>query len=292
MPDITFRLLTPADLDLVMRLKTAAGWNQVPADVTRLLDLAPGGCVAALEDGVPAGTGSGIVYEAAPGCVRTGWVGMILVDPARRRRGIGSAVTRQVIRHLEGPRGCRAIRLDATPLGKTVYDGLGFRVEYALERRLRLPAASPSRDGPAPVAITAGDLADLAAFDLAAFRCDRGLLLRRLVADGPLFSALARDAAGGVAGYLLARAGSTADFLGPWAARDAGTAERLLAAAVAALGGRPLFVDVPQPNAAAPALAARFGFTVQRELTRMRLGEAAEQEDLGVIWGSAGPEWG
>jgi hypothetical protein len=61
---------------------------------------------------------------------------------------------------------------------------------------------------------------------------------------------------------------------------------------VAALGGRPLFVDVPQPNAAAPALAARFGFTVQRELTRMRLGEAADREDTGTIWGSAGPEWG
>jgi GNAT superfamily N-acetyltransferase len=292
MPSIDFRPFCAADMDVLLRLKAAAGWNQLAPDWRRLLDLAPGGCFMALADGEPAGTGTGITYEGVPPAGRTGWIGMVLVDPARRRQGIGTAILGRVTRHLREERACAAIRLDATPLGKTLYDKLGFREEYRLERKLRPASAAPAGAAPAFPPVAPADLDALAAFDAGAFRCDRGPLLRRLVAEGPLFSALARDGEGRIAGYLLARPGSAADFLGPWVARDGASAGRLLDAALAALGGRPLFVDVPLPNASAAELTARRGFAAQRELIRMRLGGAGALEDARATCGSAGPELG
>src|SRR4051794_33231462 len=48
---IRIRHMTLADVPLGMRLKTAAGWNQVEADWLRMLALEPDGCFVAEWDG-------------------------------------------------------------------------------------------------------------------------------------------------------------------------------------------------------------------------------------------------
>ena len=283
MHEIAFRRLTPADLDFGMRLKDAAGWNQVPGDWKRLMALDPEGCIVALADGVRAGTVVGIPFGTM------GWVGMMLVDPDRRRQGIGRALMTRVLRRLEAEKRCTAVRLDATPLGKTLYDTMEFREEYRLERRRR--PAGPAEDIPLPP-VTAKDAGEILDFDAEAFGYDRRALLRALLDEPPLFSALARGPDGRLEGYILARPGSNADFLGPWVARGAAPAEALLRAAVARLGARPLFVDAVLPNAAAAGITARLGFAPQRELIRMGRGPEKYREDVQLTFGSAGPELG
>jgi GNAT superfamily N-acetyltransferase len=54
-----------------------------------------------------------------------GWVGMIFVDPARRRSGLGRTITRAVIAELEA-RGCRSQVLIASPMGRPIYEREGF----------------------------------------------------------------------------------------------------------------------------------------------------------------------
>jgi hypothetical protein len=147
-----------------------------------------------------------------------------------------------------------------------------------------------SWSGGSPCPIEAHDLDDLAAFDRAAFEVDRSRLLRSLAAQ-PLYSALVRDGAGSLRGYLLARAGSRAGFIGPWVASDPSTASDLLRAALRVLGDQPLFADVPLPNATAATITASEGFTTQRPFERMALGPPG-REDLNRIFGSAGPELG
>ncbi len=283
MPEIALRRLIPADIDFGMRLKDAAGWNQTPADWRRLLLFHPEGCFIAAADGVRAGTATGIPFGTM------GWVGMMLVDPDMRRLGIGRALLTRVLHHIEAERLCSSARLDATPLGKTLYDTMGFLDEYRLERRRRDP--SPA-EGPALPAIADKDAAEVLALDAAAFGYDRSGLLRMLLAEPPLFSALARGPDGRIAGYLLARPGSKADFLGPWVARDAAVAEALLRAGVAALGTRPLFVDAVLPNTASVEITARLGFAPQREFIRMGRGGEPFRENLRRTFGSAGPELG
>src|SRR5687768_10315056 len=87
--------LSESDIDAALRLSTAAGWNQLGADWRRLIDLWPQFCLAGRVDGALVATATLAVYpQTAAGLHASpvGWVGMILVDPAHRRRGYGGAM--------------------------------------------------------------------------------------------------------------------------------------------------------------------------------------------------------
>src|SRR5262245_2728474 len=112
------RRLTPDDVPAVLRLAGAAGWNQTDADVRRLIDLAPEGCFAACAGGEVIGTVTTTAYGR-----ELAWVGMMLVDPAHRRRGVGTALMEVALDHLR-ERGVATVKLDATPMGRPVYERL------------------------------------------------------------------------------------------------------------------------------------------------------------------------
>ena len=117
-PDL--RPLRPEDLDSAFLLSSTAGWNQRLADWRTLMALAPGGCFAAVGEDRVVGTAIGIDYGGF------GWIAMMLVDPAYRGRGLGR-------RLLEAAMGAvpadRPIRLDATPMGRPLYQASGFEDE-------------------------------------------------------------------------------------------------------------------------------------------------------------------
>src|SRR5262249_12737980 len=124
---IHLRILTAHDLPLGMRLKRQAGWNQTEADWQRFLDLEPYGWFVGEMDGTPVATAATCVFGPVA------WVAMVLVDAAVRGRGIGTALMRHALAFLES-RCVRGVRLDATPLGRPVYEKLGFVAEYSLAR--------------------------------------------------------------------------------------------------------------------------------------------------------------
>ncbi len=134
-PPLHLRLLTSADLAFANSVRALAEWNQTLDDWQRFLAMEPTGCFLAEWAGTPAGTATTIVYGPA-----LAWIGMLLVHPAYRGRGIGRALLSCSIEHLDSC-GVRCIKLDATPLGKTVYLRCGFEVEWNLTRWVR-PAAS------------------------------------------------------------------------------------------------------------------------------------------------------
>ena len=55
----------------------------------------------------------------------TGWIGALGVEPATRRRGLGTAMTRACVEWLRG-RGARTVLLYATEAGRPLYEQLGF----------------------------------------------------------------------------------------------------------------------------------------------------------------------
>src|SRR5262245_24795116 len=114
----------------MLRLCAAAGWNQTPADVRRLLALGAGGCFAAWDAGRGVGTTTTTTYGA-----ELAWVGMVLVDPACRRRGVATALVGAALDYLRR-RDVSTVKLDATPAGRPVYERLGFVPEGRLERWL------------------------------------------------------------------------------------------------------------------------------------------------------------
>ncbi len=144
---VQIRRMTREDLSFADAVRSAAGWNQTLEDWRRFLDLEPGGCFVAECQGVPAGTATTLIHGP-----NLAWIGMVLVQPEFRRQGIGRALLLRCIDHLR-EHGIRCIKLDATPLGRPVYERLGFQAEWSLsrwERPAPLPAPSSTVCGGSP----------------------------------------------------------------------------------------------------------------------------------------------
>src|SRR5207245_4794056 len=122
------RTMTEKDIPAGTRLKDIAGWNQTEADWRIFLNAGRDGCFVAEVDDVVRGTAATIVYGG-----RFAWVGMVLVDPENRGHGIGTTLLKKCLEYLDSIQ-VPCIKLDATPLGKPIYEGLGFASEYELER--------------------------------------------------------------------------------------------------------------------------------------------------------------
>lgn len=272
--------MTLADLALGMRLKAQAGWNQTEADWRRALELGEGGCFVAELDGVGVGT----VATCRFGPV--GWIALMLVDVAVRRRGVGKALMLHALEYLDAA-GVRTVRLDATALGRPLYESLGFATEYGLARYDGSPRPQPIHAAVGTLA--PGRLDELLALDRAATGTDRGKLLRQLLADQPDVVRVV-ERSGRLVGYLTSRPGANAVQVGPCVARD-DAGQMLLSDAWRRYAGRRVFVDVPDDNSAAVAAVTGVGLVVQRPFVRMCRGPRVT-DHTEHIWTCAGPEKG
>lgn len=280
------RVMTPADIPAGLRLCAQAGWNQTRADWERLLKWEPEGCFAAgAEDGEAIATVTTTVYGD-----RLAWVGMMLVDLAHRRRGLGRALLAHAVDWLENVRGVQTVGLDATPLGKTLYDGMGFVDQYTLKR---YQGTAPDVESPSGIhPLREKDLTDLAGLDVVAFGADRLRVIESLMADPAVRCQAARTADGDLQGYACSRPGARAWYVGPLVAVDAPTADSLLRAALAPLAGEGVFVDAPDDNTGAVRLVERLGFQAVRPFIRMTRGAAMLPADRSRCFAIAGPEIG
>ena len=213
---ISLHVMTPDDIPMAARLREIAGWNQTRGDWQRFLLASPKGCFVAEAAGEVVGTVATISYED-----RFAWIGMVLVEPARRGQGIGTRLLEKAIEYLDE---CRVpcMKLDATPQGKPLYEKLGFVSEYEIERwKLQ---RTQGHDAPA-----AGEplTEEILEQDRDVFGADRSALLRSIALEYPAFALQARSQ-DKLMGYSFGRRGALADHLGPWVAQDESSARSLL----------------------------------------------------------------
>ena len=276
--------MTRADISAGMRLKDLAGWNQTKEDWERFLEANPGGCFVAELNGQMAGTVATIVYQK-----RFAWIGMVLVDPEQRRKGVGTALLLKALDHLEAKK-IPCVKLDATPQGKPIYERLGFRAEYEIERHILTREASP-KVSPGTALDAAEHLERLFEMDREVFGADRGVLLRSLAGSAPELVAITLSG-GAVKGFALGRKGSLADHLGPWVASNGTAAHEVLEGFLLRSRRQVVFVDVLRDNPWAPELLAEHGFRFSRTLTRMYRGENAHPGRPDFLCAILGPEFG
>jgi GNAT superfamily N-acetyltransferase len=282
---IRIRPLEFSDIIFADAIRAAAGWNQTPQDWQRFLTLSPEGCFLAECDGSKAGTATTLIYGG-----EVGWIGMVLVHPDFRRRGIGTALLTHCIEYLRS-KAIRSIKLDATPAGREVYLRLGFKDEWALSRWSGVAAGSATTPTSRVREFAASDMPEMERLDVASFGIDRRELLQALTID-PVLTLAVEDENGVLAGYGLARQGSRRIYLGPMAAYSPKAGITLVRAMMDRLHPTEVYWDIPDGNRAATALAAKLGFRVERALTRMVLGENAPQGDAAKQFAIAGPELG
>jgi GNAT superfamily N-acetyltransferase len=268
------RLLTPADIPAAMRIKEAAGWNQTETDCRNLLRLAPETCFGMECDGVLAATATAVCYER-----KLAWIGMVLTDPAHRRRGFARRLVEHAIEALAALE-VDWIKLDATEMGAPLYRQLGFEPECGVERW-------GATGGPRRAVPDLGWQERWSALDRQAFGADRSTLLAVLA---PLGAAAIGD------GYAMARPGSQAAYFGPSVSRRVESAEELLAWFLARHPEEPVYWDLLPHNPEAVSLARAFGFERRRRLVRMvrrGLGGAAPlAHDDSCVFAIAGFEYG
>jgi predicted GNAT family acetyltransferase len=216
-----------------------------------------------------------------------GWIAMVLVDESYRHRGIATRLIAHALAYLER-QGVQTARLDATPLGRPVYERLGFAPEYSL-LRLETAVLQPVVE-PAWTPLTAKHVCDLCDLDQQITGTPRGRLIRELYAARPE-SAATVQAAEGVAAYVLWRPGRRASQIGPAVALQPHAGRALLDQALRHCPAGPVFADIPTDNHAAIQWAESHAFRVQREFTRMYRGRQVKDSPQ-RIWASSGPEKG
>jgi GNAT superfamily N-acetyltransferase len=302
-PRLDFRDMTEADLEDGLRLSRASGWNQTGEDWRLLLSLGPGLFRVSLEDGIVVASGGAVRYADA-----LAWICMILVDPAKRGRGLGTRIFDEV---LDRANDClragslRCVGLDATPAGHGIYAQRGFQDEGGIVRLRAEPKWSerkgsglescPAREStiqdltPTVRPLTTEDLPAVLARDREVFGADRSAVLRWAVATAPDLAWI--SGAAGTTAYCFGRHGDHSDQVGPVVAEEPAGAGALVRACLAAPRSRPLIVDARAEPTWLAALAA-LGFREQRPFTRMYLGEARPPARPQAEAAVFGPEFG
>lgn len=281
------RAMGEQDIPTGVHLNTLAGWNQTAVDWQRFLENSPGGCFVMEHDMKVVGTATTISYED-----RFAWIGMVLVDPEHRKQGIGTQLLKRTIEYLD-ERHVPTMKLDATPLGKPLYEKLGFVTEYEIERLIlnRPTEVAGTTSSSACAQLNEAQMEQVVRMDNELFGADRSFLLRSLFAEAPELALIIPDD-GPVRCYAFGRRGRFADHLGPWVATNRRSVESLLRGFLASSTRETLIVDCIKSNAIAMELLRACGFTPSRPLTRMARGPNAFPGKPHAVCAILGPEFG
>lgn len=262
------RTLTPAEVDIAVEWAAREGWNPGLHDAAAFLAQDPQGFLGLFEG------------EALTACISAvgygdtfGFIGFYICRPDRRGQGLGFALWQAALARM----GTRTLGLDGVVAQQENYKTSGFVLAHRNVRYGGRPISLPGAQGIA--AVTRADLPALFAFDRAHFLFDRPNFLDRwLVPEAG--TALVARADGEVTGYGVVRQAREGHKIGPLFAADDDTARALytgLSSAVHAVApDGPIFLDVPESNTAARALAQEAGLAPSFETARMYRGTAPE----------------
>ncbi|MER5868483.1 GNAT family N-acetyltransferase [Streptomyces sp. NPDC002044] len=240
--ELPIRALAADDLRRCADLSEDRGWPREDHKWRLLLAAGTG-------YGVDAPDGQGL----AAACVVTGYghangqpelaaVGMVLVAGRYARQGLG----RRLMKHVcdDVFKGV-PLTLHATPLGRPLYEDLGFDTTGRAEM---LRGTFRHEDAPGPSSppgvrpARAEDLSRILRLDAEVFGTDRTHMITRLPAFADRL-VVAEDTDGTLSGYAAAWPNMETHVIGPLIARDTGTA-RALVTALATGTDRPLRTDV------------------------------------------------
>lgn len=264
-----------AELDIALEWAAAEGWNPGLHDGDPFFAADPGGFLLGRIDGRPVATLSAVRYGEG-----FGFVGLYIVHPAFRGRGLGRELWQAGMERLAG----RNIGLDGVLAQQQAYRRSGFVLAHRNVRyagrcgEVAAALAEPRADGGALSlsGLSTLPFAALRDYDRAFFPDDRDAFLRAWTTQPDALGYAARER-GALAGYALARRCRDGYKVGPLYADGGHPARALLHAIAAGLPvAAPIFIDVPSCNPEAVALALGCGMREAFETARMYTGRAPD----------------
>ena len=263
MSSYSVRPMTRDELDFAVDLAAREGWNPGLHDADCFHRADPGGFLVGLLDGRPIACISAVSYGGA-----FGFVGFYIVLPEYRGQGYGLRIWQAAMARLAG----HNVGLDGVLDQQANYRKSGFKLAY---RNIRYEGVASESHASAPLT-PLGDLGldALIDYDRAFFPSERRTFLEAWRALPESFG-LAWLEEGRPRGYGVIRRCRRGWKIGPLFADDADIATALYDSLVARVdAGAPVYLDVPEVNPAALALAKRKGMRKVFETARMYTGEA------------------
>jgi GNAT superfamily N-acetyltransferase len=260
----TIRTMRPDEIAIAVDWAAAEGWNPGLADAACFASADPEGFLIGELDGKPAATVSCVNYGA-----RFAFLGFYIVREDLRGRGYGLRIWNAAIAHA----GTRVIGLDGVTAQQENYRKSGFALAYA-NVRYGGTVAAPAALRADVIALSDVPMAAVEADDATVFPAPRSAFLRAWIgAPGHVGCAIVQDSR--LAGWGVIRPCRNGFKIGPLVADDRATAEAVLSALLARVGGGEIFLDVPGTNVEAIALAQDFGLAPVFETARMYTGAIA-----------------
>ncbi len=200
-----------------------------------------------------------------------GFIGFYLCHPDFRGRGFGLQTWHAGMAHL----GERTIGLDGVIDQQANYRKSGFQLAH---RNVRYggTAVCDAPNDPRLWPINEELLDTVAAYDASFFPAPRQTFLRQWTTPRETRTGIAVVENGDIAGYGVIRRCREGRKIGPLFADTESGADLLFQALVGTGDGEPIFIDPPEPNAAATALAERYNLTPVFETARMYRGETPD----------------
>jgi GNAT superfamily N-acetyltransferase len=258
---LQIRTMRRDELSFALDLAAKEGWNPGLHDAECFYAADPGGFLMGELGDEPVGCISAVSYAG-----RYGFVGLYIVRPEFRGRGHGRRLFQAALERLSE----HNIGLDGVVAQQQSYGRRGFRLAYRNIRYRGHARGAPIHASVEPAGEGVFDA--VRALDRQVFPEPRDAFLRAWLRQPRGRAFIARDG-GELTGCTVIRKCRQGWKIGPLVADDATTARRLYDAAAASVpSGDEIFLDLPEANTSAMALAAELELTEVFETARMYTG--------------------
>ena len=266
---LRIRPLTREEFDIAVEWAANEGWNPGLHDADVFWKTDPEGYVGAELDGELVATGSIVSYDG-----NYGFTGFFIVRPDLRGQGIGTKLWYYRRDHLKSRLSPDAsIGMDGVFDMQDWYAKGGFTFSH---RNLRMEGIGKAAPGqPQVISLSEVPFEKVLAYDTTHFGCSRGNFLKEWISMPDAFAAgFVEDE--NLKGYGMIRSCREGHKIGPLFADNPAVAEFLFDQLSARVEGEPLWLDIPENNPDAIALANRHGMSEVFGCARMYFGNTPD----------------
>ncbi len=264
--DLLLRPLERLELDQAIEWAAEEGWNPGLHDADIFWETDPAGFVGAEYEGNLVATGSIVSYDD-----NFGFMGFFIVRPDLRGKGIGTKLwffRRDQLRSRLNPGA--AIGMDGVFDMQDWYARGGFQFTH---RNLRMHGTGQAASRhPLVVPLRSVPLDQVYSFDQSHFGCARDSFIKSWITM-PDSTALGFVDDNRLCGFGTIRQCREGHKIGPLFAETPEAAEQLFTSLSSQADGKPIWMDIPENNSDAVALATRHGMTEVFGCARMYHGE-------------------
>lgn len=252
------RPMTRAELDIAVAWATAEGWNPGLQDADCFYQADTTGFLMGFLDGEPIASISAIKYGE-----NFGFIGFYIVKPEYRGQGYGFAIWQAALAYLQR----RNIGLDGVVDQQDNYRRSGFKLAH---RNIRYEGTATNAGYTSQCVPLSNISIDLVTnYDRQFFADERGEFIQAWI-DHPEHYAVGIVQDEKLVGYGVLRPCQQGFKIGPLFADEGAIATEIFHTLVAQVpAGEAFYLDVPEPNRAAVALAEQNGMAYVFETARM-----------------------